>query len=121
VDDDDAIRWVVREALEQEGYLVSEAPGGQRALEHLQANSQKMVVVLDLMLPDLDGLTLLQHLARAAPIAQRHAYLVMTARRQTFPMSVVHVFKQLGVCVMQKPFELDALVAAVAQAASRLT
>ena len=44
----------------------------------------------------------------------------MTARRQTFPMPVVHLFQQLGVRVMQKPFDLDTLTAVVEQAASRL-
>jgi CheY-like chemotaxis protein len=71
-------------------------------------------------MPDLDGLTLLQRIARDASDARRHAYIVMTARRQTFPMPVVHLFQQMRVRVLQKPFELDKLLEAVEQAANRL-
>jgi CheY-like chemotaxis protein len=120
VDDDDAIRWVVHEALEESGHIVFEASGGKPALEHLRASHHELVVLLDVMMPDLDGLTLLQRIADEASGVKRHAYLLMTARRQTFPMPVVHLFQQLGVRVVQKPFELDVLVAAVEQAASRL-
>lgn len=120
VDDDAAIRWLVHAALEEAGYTVSEAPDGKPALEHLQASQEDMVVVLDLMMPGMDGLTLLERIAADASFARRHAYVVMTACRQPFPMPVVNVFKQLGVRVMQKPFELDVLTATVEQAANRL-
>jgi CheY-like chemotaxis protein len=120
VDDDDAIRWLVHETLEESGYMVSEAPDGKPALDHLQATQEDMVVVLDLVMPEMDGLTLLQRIAGDASFVHRHAYIMMTADRQTFPSPVVNMFQQLGVCVMWKPFELDALTAAVEQAESRL-
>jgi CheY-like chemotaxis protein len=112
---------VLHEALEEEGYAISEAPDGQPALDQLLVSPNALVVLLDVMMPGMDGLTLLQRLARAAPVAKRHAYILLTARRQTFPEPAVQVFHQLGVRVLQKPFELDTLVAAVAQAASGLS
>ena len=121
VDDDAAIRRMVHEALELEGYTISEAPDGQPALDQLLASPHELVVLLDVMMPGMDGLTLLQRLARAAPAVKRHAYILMTARRQTFPTPVLQVFQQLGVRVVLKPFELDTLVAAVAQAARGLS
>jgi DNA-binding response OmpR family regulator len=119
--DDDAIRWALREALEQEGYTVSEAPDGQLALDQLLVSPHELVVLLDVMMPGMDGLTLLQRIAAEASVVKRHVYIVMTARRQTFPAPAVQVFQQLGVHVIQKPFELDTLVAAVEQAASGLS
>ena len=57
VEDEATIREVVRKYLELEGYRVLEAETGTQALEILRTNSPDLVVV-DVMLPELDGLTL---------------------------------------------------------------
>jgi two-component system, OmpR family, response regulator len=57
VDDDAHIREVMRFALEKAGYRVSEAPDGSRAFELLEASSFDLVV-LDIVMPEDDGLTL---------------------------------------------------------------
>ena len=61
VDDEETIREVVRRYLEREGYLVKEAADGYEALRIIQDNPPSLVV-LDLMLPGIDGLSLTQHL-----------------------------------------------------------
>src|SRR5260221_5663693 len=55
VDDDDAIRETLRFALEDAGYQVSEAAEGMAALRLLRATRDRMWVLLDLMMPGLDG------------------------------------------------------------------
>src|SRR5260221_13420537 len=55
VDDDDAIRETLRFALEDAGYQVSEAKEGMAALRLLRSTRDRMVVLLDLMMPGLDG------------------------------------------------------------------
>ena len=75
VEDEDAIRRYVRTALEAEGFRVHEAEGQQRGL--LEAATRKPdMLVLDLGLPDGDGLTLIRELRQwsAMPI------LVLSAR-----------------------------------------
>jgi two-component system OmpR family response regulator len=57
VDDDGHIREVMRFALERAGYRVSEAPDGSRAFELLKQGSFDLVV-LDIVMPEDDGLTL---------------------------------------------------------------
>jgi two-component system, OmpR family, response regulator len=57
VDDDAHIREVMRFALEKAGYRVSEAADGSRAFELLEASSFDLVV-LDIVMPEDDGLTL---------------------------------------------------------------
>jgi CheY-like chemotaxis protein len=121
VHDDEANRRVLQDVLAQQGYTVSEVPEGQPALDQVRASPNGLIVVLDEMMPGMDGLTLLQRIAAEVPGARRHAFILMTARRQTYPLSVVQVFQQLGVRVIQKPFELNTLVAAVARAANLLT
>lgn len=61
VDDEDTIREVVRRYLEREGYAVKEAADGYQALEIIRQDAPALIV-LDLMLPGIDGLTLTQHL-----------------------------------------------------------
>ena len=61
VDDEETIREVVRRYLEREGYLVKEAADGYEALRIIQDDSPSLIV-LDLMLPGIDGLSLTQHL-----------------------------------------------------------
>ncbi|MBE9523672.1 MAG: response regulator transcription factor [Chloroflexi bacterium] len=61
VDDEDTIREVVRRYLEHEGYVVKEAADGYEALDFIQ-DTPPTLIVLDLMLPGIDGLSLTQHL-----------------------------------------------------------
>ncbi len=56
VEDDPDIRDSVVEILEDEGYTVSDAAGGQEALERLASASAKPdLILLDLMMPGMDG------------------------------------------------------------------
>jgi CheY-like chemotaxis protein len=55
VDDDSAIRDSLSELLQDEGYLVARAQNGQQALEFLRANGAPCLILLDLMMPVMDG------------------------------------------------------------------
>lgn|SRR5574340_12862 len=58
VDDNDALRENLVEALELEGYSVSAAADGGAALALLEEEPLPQVVLLDLMMPGMDGATL---------------------------------------------------------------
>lgn len=60
VDDDTVIRKLARALLEKNGFRVSEAVDGAAALEHLEAGHAYDLVVLDLNMPELDGLEVLR-------------------------------------------------------------
>ena len=55
VDDDTAIRQMLRLVLEDEGYAVREAMDGIEALAALRVSARPLVVLLDLMMPRLGG------------------------------------------------------------------
>lgn len=55
VDDDYAIRDSLTELLEDEGYLVARAENGQEALDFLRHNGVPCLILLDLMMPVMDG------------------------------------------------------------------
>jgi DNA-binding response OmpR family regulator len=69
VDDEATIREVVSRYLVREGFQVREAADGFEALDAIKEDPPDLIV-LDLMLPGIDGLTLIQHLRqnRAVPI-----------------------------------------------------
>jgi DNA-binding response OmpR family regulator len=61
VDDEKTIREVVRRYLEREGFSVREAEDGYAALDAVEEQAPDLIV-LDLMLPGIDGLTITRHL-----------------------------------------------------------
>jgi CheY-like chemotaxis protein len=55
VDDDAETRDLLRVALAADGYHVATASNGRDALDHLRSHAETCVVILDLMLPVMDG------------------------------------------------------------------
>jgi DNA-binding response OmpR family regulator len=55
VEDDPEVREALRRLLSDEGYEVTTAAEGQEGLERLHASPRPWCVVLDLMLPNMDG------------------------------------------------------------------
>lgn len=119
VEDDDAIRTAVRMMLEDEGYAVEEAQDGAAALATLRASPDRVVVLLDLLMPGVDGLAVLHTLANEVDLATRHAY-IMVAAKSTPPPEVADLLGRLGVPYLNKPFDMNDLLAAVADAAERI-
>src|SRR5256885_6573157 len=77
VDDERAVRESLRRALELEGYEIELAADGREALERLEADSQPDVLVLDVLMPGVDGLEVCRRLRRAG---SRLPVLMLTAR-----------------------------------------
>jgi DNA-binding NtrC family response regulator len=69
VDDDDAFRRVMAIELERAGFTVTGAASGAEALRAV-AGSQPQVVLLDLNLPDMTGLQVLERLRAASPASE---------------------------------------------------
>lgn len=121
VDDDRSIRETLRCVLEDEGYAVLEAADGMAALDALRSSPSPAVVLLDLMMPRLDGVGVLNAVARDRRLASQNAYIVITANRYRLDRQANHLLADLQVPVVPKPFDMDALLDAVALAARRIT
>lgn len=80
VDDDQDIRMLLKANLEDEGYEVMEAPGGREAIDMIKHNETDLVV-LDIMMPEVDGYDVLQEL-RSKPEHAELPVVLLTARRQ---------------------------------------
>ena len=81
VEDDPATREAVRRALEHDGWTVDEAENGRVALDRLAVRLPG-VILLDLMMPELDGFGLVAEL-RARPAWREIPIVVMTAKDLT--------------------------------------
>jgi len=55
VDDDPEIRELLRIVLSADGYIVAGVPNGREALHYLRSHADVCIVILDLMLPEMDG------------------------------------------------------------------
>ena len=64
VDDDADLRGAVTRLLQLEGHAVIEAADGQLALDALSAGPRVGLIILDLMMPVMDGATFLAHKAK---------------------------------------------------------
>ena len=81
VDDDEDARSLLRQMLEQQGWQVREACDGQEALETL-AHQLPSLILLDLVMPRMDGFELSAHLGRN-PLWQDIPVIVLTAKDLT--------------------------------------
>ena len=81
VEDDEPTRSVLRRALEKEGWRVSEAENGRVGLERLDAE-RPALVLLDLMMPELDGFGFLDGV-RARQFERAPSVVVITAKELT--------------------------------------
>ncbi len=114
-DDDTAIRGMLREFLEDEGYDVTEADNGTAVIQALAANGtdKPELVIMDVVMPDKDGLQVLREIGASAPTrdAKLLPVLVMTAYGgSTVAIEAI----QLGAYdYITKPFDLDHVLIAV--------
>jgi two-component system, OmpR family, response regulator MprA len=79
VDDERAVRESLRRALELEGYEIELAESGGEALERLDSGAQPDALVLDVLMPGVDGLEVCKRLRREG---SRLPILMLTARAE---------------------------------------
>jgi CheY-like chemotaxis protein len=108
VDDDDAIRMMVERILRREQFEVESARDGFEAIEKLARNDYA-TVLLDLMMPRVDGHGVLRFLERECP-APAPKVIVMSANIQGAHETAA---ARPVVAVVPKPFDIRELVSHV--------
>jgi CheY-like chemotaxis protein len=119
VDDDQATRYALRWLLTDEGHEAAEASDGQMALDFLRTTLLRWVVLLDYLMPGVDGLTMLGAVAADPSLARQHAYIAIPASPQ-LNRPAERLRAVLGIPLISKPFDLDTLLDAITQAGARL-
>lgn len=111
VDDETLLRWALAQRLARDGHTVTEAVDGAAALQALATVKPPTVVVLDVKLPDMTGLAVLEEIRRLRPDA---AVVMMTAY---WASDALEHARRLGVRdLLAKPLDLDRVAAVVAAA-----
>jgi DNA-binding response OmpR family regulator len=111
VEDDAPSRELYRFALQRGGHTVVTAEDGMAALRSI-ASALPTVIVLDMKLPRLSGRDVLREL-RANPETRNIPVVIITGT------DVRNLAERAGIPVLQKPFALTVLVAAVDAAVRR--
>ncbi len=116
-DDEDGLRWVLEKGFRSAGYQVTAVKDGAAALREVEAQPFDLVL-LDVRMPGMDGLTLLGHLRSLRPDAQ---VVLMTAHGTM--ETAIQAMQRGAYDYLAKPFDLDEalLLAERALAARRLT
>jgi len=111
VDDEEFLRSIVRERLEIAGYFVEEASDGNEALAMLESNGPYNVLLTDIRMPVMDGITLLGEWGKRSPGT---AGIVMSANAELD--TAIHALK-MGACdYITKPFNFDVLLITIENA-----
>ena len=116
VDDEPAIRALLKKIIERRGYVVDDARDGAEAIKFLQEHRYNLLLI-DLMMPNVNGFELVDYLAREMerPLP---AVIVITAAAESKPLrhldpSVVH-------SIIHKPFDIEVVADLVDAAAATL-
>ena len=116
VDDEQPIREIIAEVLDEEGYRVEQAANGREALRKLQLGRPD-AIVLDLMMPEMDGWEFArtcgaQHADNPIPILIMSASPELTRSAEQLRPSGVRA-------AIPKPFDVDVFLAVVGRLANR--
>jgi DNA-binding NtrC family response regulator len=113
IDDEPVIHDVLTQLLTSEGYEVEISASGEEALEKFPSHSFD-VILLDLLMPGLDGIETLRRIKRLDPLA---AVIIITAYGSV--ESAISAMKIGALDYVQKPFKHDDLLLAVEKAVER--
>jgi len=115
VDDEADVLDLVRETLEGCGYLIETATNSQEALAKVKDGRYSMII-LDLLLPDMNGFILSQEIKRLDPsLADR----ILFISGILFGQSTVDHLGSIGAGFLSKPFQIDSLIEAVDKISNR--
>ena len=112
VEDEITIAAVLAEFLEEEGFPTTTAPNGREAVTFLKAE-QGYIVLLDVMLPFLDGYGVIEWL-RAAHHLDHHQIILMSAGSQQAKARAL-VREGAIAAFINKPFDLEQILKLVKQ------
>lgn len=111
VDDEEPILDLIRETLQGSGYQVDGVTNCRDALARIKSSAYDLVI-LDLLLPDMNGFVLSQEISRVRPKLRNRILFISAV---LFGKNTVEHLSSMGAGFLPKPFEVDSLLAAVAR------
>ena len=114
VDDDQALRGFFTTLLSKKGFTVDTASDGRVAYDQL-AHHNYSVILVDLMMPGVNGFELLERLQRESPsLLDRVIVMTGASQRSTEKLDTSRVYG-----LIRKPFDIDQIVSSTIACAQR--
>jgi CheY-like chemotaxis protein len=110
VEDDEGVREALRSVLEDEGIAVTSADNGVRALELLSSGPLPCLILLDLMMPVMNGFDLSERLRDNPALADLPVVIITAAHAPVLPRAIR---------VLRKPIRINELLAIVREYCER--
>lgn len=107
VDDEDALRFLVREQLSAEGFDVVVAEGGPAAMECMREQAFD-VVLLDILMPGMDGFSVLKEIKK---LPKRPRVIMLTGVNEI--STALASLKQGANDYVTKPYDLKDLISCI--------
>jgi CheY-like chemotaxis protein len=121
VDDEPEILETLHSLFEESGYPILLASNGQEALDRLRASQERHIVVLDNVMPVLDGEGVLREILRDRHLRRRHAIILVSAMaRLSRRLTLQRLLQSLSIETITKPFNIADLELAVERARAKL-
>ena len=114
VDDEEKIRSIIRKYGEFEGYLIEEATDGMDAIQKVRENSNYDVIIMDVMMPELDGFSACTEIKKIKDIP----VIMLSARGEEYDR--IHGFEAGVDDYVVKPFSPKELMMRVKVVTSRV-
>lgn len=114
VDDEEKIRSIIRKYGEFEGYLIEEATDGMDAIQKVKDNSNYDVIIMDVMMPELDGFSACTEIKKIKDIP----VIMLSARGEEYDR--IHGFEAGVDDYVIKPFSPRELMMRVKVVTSRV-
>jgi DNA-binding response OmpR family regulator len=114
IEDDERLARMVSEYLAQSGFVVQHAATAQSGLDHMQAaepDRTPQLIILDLMLPDMDGLEVCRRIRSLPAVLSQTPILMLTAKGD--PMDRIIGLEMGADDYLPKPFEPRELLARI--------
>ncbi len=108
IDDEPDLRECIAELLEGEGYTVKQAENGKTGLEILKSGHTPKIIVLDYMMPVMDGKTFCEHAINDSRISAIPIILLTAANVPPETTETMKVAAQL-----EKPIDIEKFLKAV--------
>src|SRR5690348_5626875 len=121
VDDDESIRDALRLILDDADHEMLEASDGVTAMRILRESQQRLIVLLDMSLPQLSGVELLRVVVADPLLKERHAYVLLTGNPNLLLREAGPLLEEASAKIVAKPFEMADLLALIDDAAERLS
>jgi CheY-like chemotaxis protein len=116
VEDDAAVRNTLAAVFQSERYHTILARDGQEALDLIPRLPEPSVILLDYMMPRVNGYGVLRSLADHPEKRDDHPIFLLTANVGQMSPEMVRLLREQNVPVLQKPFDVATLIGEVSQA-----